>query len=158
MAEKVGPPTMSWSVNSSIYERFQDFKYNMESYLESHYEDNEEKKKVYCLKTAIDDKTDRKRSQVWITTWKGDNLMDNTTEWDLSTWWKLLDQKFAPHKRTCEGLAARNLFLNFQQGELSFLEWETKLKHLILECKYPKETTSVLFRDLLAAGCKSSKA
>ena len=84
--------------------------------------------------------------------------MDNTTEWDLSTWWKLLDQKFAPHKRMCEGLAARNLFLNFQQGELSFLEWETKLKHLILECKYPKETTSVLFRDLLAAGCKSSKA
>ena len=158
MAERYGPPSMDWTHDSSLYSRYQDWQWNMENYLRSHYKKEEESRAVYCLMNVLDDKSDPRRSMNLIKRWTNEKLMDSETQWELKTWWKLLDATLISMKKTCEGQAARELFLDFQQGNLSLVDWHTKLKNQISTCGYPEKFQEMLLRDMLAGGCRNFRA
>ena len=74
----------------------------------------------------------------------------------IQTYWDLLDEEFKPKGNKL--LSIIELWTRSKQGDKPLNQWLTQVYNLVNICKYPKDSTDRIIRDVLIVGCNSNHA
>ena len=74
----------------------------------------------------------------------------------VQTYWDLLDEEFKPKGNKL--LSIIELWTRSKQGDKPLNQWLTHVYNLVNVCKYPKDSTDRVIRDVLMIGCNFNHA
>ena len=116
-------PTMDWTVNDGLYNRFLKWKLKCENILE-------------CELAMLPERRKCKK----VIAWSGDFGLDQYISWNLSNEviWKKYEEFCKPQAN--ELRARFDLLTSFKQDQMSVDEWYNKVQTQIGLCNYPPET------------------
>ena len=124
-------PKMDWTVNDSLYHRFQKWKIKCENILD-------------CELTMLSEARKGKK----IVAWSGDFGIDQYVSWYLPQDELCLVMIWNKFKEFCkpqtnEVRARFDLLTSFRQGDMSVDEWYNAVQAQIILAKYPAETAKM---------------
>ena len=127
-------PSMDWTVNENLYNRFLKWEPKCKNILECKLEPEARK----CKK---------------IVAWSDDFGLDQYISWNVSNEeltleviWKKFEEFCKPQAN--ELRARFDLLTSFRQADMSVDEWYNTVEKLVGLAKYPKETAEILQRDI----------
>ena len=129
-------PSMDWTVNDNLYNRFLKWTFKCKNILE-------------CELAMLSEQRKCKK----IVDWSGDFGLDQYISWNLSSKdltleiiWKKFEEFFKPQAN--ELRARFDLLTSFKQRDMSVDEWYNTVQTQVSLCKYPLETAQILQRDI----------
>ena len=129
-------PSMDWTVNDNLYNRFLKWKLKCENILE-------------CELVMLPEARKCKK----IVAWSGDFGLDQYISWNLTNddlilevIWKKIEEFCKPQAN--ELRARFDLLTSFRQADMSVDGWYNAIQTQVGLTKYPKETAEILQRDI----------
>ena len=161
-------PKLDWTRDNQMYERYRIWRKKVEF--------------IFC--SALTDST-RKQLVSYLKYWMGDQGIPLIEKWEstgkldysnaketpateggrrralssgykVQTYWDLLDEEFKPKGNKL--LSIIELWTRSKQGDKPLNQWLTQIYNLVNICKYPKDSTDRIIRDVLIVGCNSNHA
>ena len=125
-------PTMDWTMNDGLYNRFLKWRLKCENILE-------------CELAMLPEARKCKK----IVAWSGDFCLDQYISWNLSSEDLTLEVIWKKSEEFCKPLAnefkARfDLITSFRQADLSVDEWYNSVQTQVALAKYPQGTSQIL--------------
>ena len=168
MAMLESGPKLDWTRDNQMYECYRVWKKKVEFIFCSALADSTPKQLVSYLKYWMGD-----QGIPLIEKWESTGKLDysNAEEtpatdggrrrilssgYKIQTYWDLLDEEFKPKGNKL--LSIIELWTCSKQGDKPLNQWFTQVYNLVNICKYPKDSTDRIIRDVLIVRCNSNHA